>query len=147
VSTREFVLHAATAPPGAHVRHRLNEFLDRELAPDEESLVRRHLAECPACAGEHERLALAVGSLRGLGRERAPEGFASRVLRRVRRERRSELQRWSEATQKVPWEGGIAIILAAVAAMAVIGWSVVEKARPIVVQEAPAAQTPRAGPP
>jgi hypothetical protein len=62
----------------------------------------------------------AVGFAQSLGSARAPSGFAARVLKRVRRDRRGVLSRG--LAQKVPYEGGIVLILASAAAALLLAY-------------------------
>ena len=61
--------------------HRLNDFLSRELSPDEEALVQKHLQECNGC---FEKFRFEVTLLRTLrekiGQVQAPDGLRQRVL-------------------------------------------------------------------
>ena len=58
--------------------------LDGELTPEERTQVEAHLAGCPECSGELERLARMLGVLHALPRDRAPMAFVDRVLASVR---------------------------------------------------------------
>jgi hypothetical protein len=58
--------------------------LDGELTPEERAQVETHLAGCPECSGEFERLARMLGVLHALPPDRAPIAFVDRVLASVR---------------------------------------------------------------
>lgn len=60
--------------------------LDGELSEAEERELNDHLAQCPACRALAEDLASLHASLSYLEDEPAPEGFAARVMERVRAE-------------------------------------------------------------
>lgn len=113
-----------------HLGERIFALIDHDLSPQDEASARSHLDECEDCAAEHQKIANAVGAVAALGRARAPEGFAARVIRRVRSDRRSSGLR-ALAEQKVPYEGVIILILAAAAAAVMFallaqgGWSTV----------------------
>ncbi|MFH1024110.1 MAG: zf-HC2 domain-containing protein [Planctomycetota bacterium] len=67
------------------IRERLNEYLDREISPEQAAVVEDHLARCGPCRealDDLRRTAAAVGDLR---RVRAPEGFADEVMDRLAR--------------------------------------------------------------
>lgn len=63
-------------------------FIDGEIAPGEAADLRAHLTGCVECRSGFDEYEKAVTLLRDVGRERVPEGFATSVLRRVRRRRR-----------------------------------------------------------
>ena len=63
-------------------------FIDGEIAPAEAADLRQHLSGCVECRSGFDQYEKAVTLLRDTGREHAPEGFATTVLRRVRRRRR-----------------------------------------------------------
>ncbi len=74
----------------AHVREELGGYLLGALEPGERDAVAAHLATCPACAAEHERLALLPDLLTradGLEIPAAPPAVEERLLDRVARER------------------------------------------------------------
>jgi anti-sigma factor RsiW len=62
--------------------------LDGEIHATEEAGLRAHLTDCVECRTGFDQFEKAISLIRDVGRERAPEGFATRVLRRVRRRRR-----------------------------------------------------------
>ncbi|HEU5220158.1 MAG TPA: zf-HC2 domain-containing protein [Gemmatimonadales bacterium] len=72
----------------AEVLQRLDDFLDRELAPDEMALVQEHLDQCAMCAEEHhyERHIL-DGVKDKLRRISAPTGLLGRVRSAIARAR------------------------------------------------------------
>lgn len=106
-----------------HLGERLHALLDRELTAHEESQAKAHLASCSKCAAEHAKLAGAMTSLAALGTARAPEGFASRVLKRARAQRKGYSLR-TLSDQKLQFEGAIVVILAAALAAAIIAYEV-----------------------
>jgi anti-sigma factor (TIGR02949 family) len=63
---------------------RLDDYLDRELTPDEMRLVREHLATCAACASEHR---FEVGVLEGirekLRRLAVPKDLMEKISTRI----------------------------------------------------------------
>jgi anti-sigma factor RsiW len=106
-----------------HLGPQLHALLDRELSPADESQARKHLDACPKCAAEHEKLSGAVAALQGLGRARAPEGFAGRVLKRMRGQRRGAPLR-ALSDNKLQFEGVIVVLIAAAAAAAILAYEV-----------------------
>lgn len=112
-----------TGPGRAHLGEALHALLDGELGAADEADARAHLSACEPCRGEHAKLAAAVGTLHELGRARAPMGFASRVLRRVRMARRHGGLR-PGPEHKVHYEGGIIVLLAAGGAAAILAYGV-----------------------
>jgi hypothetical protein len=65
-------------------RERLSELLDEVLPARERALVEAHLADCPECRRELERLRATVSLLRRVEPVRAPVGFVDRVMAAVR---------------------------------------------------------------
>ena len=62
------------------VLQRLDDFLDRELAPEEMRLVREHLDTCVQCAREHRFESRVIDSVRSkLQRLQAPDTLLRRV--------------------------------------------------------------------
>ena len=128
------------ADPGAgHLGDRVHALLDGALSPEEAAIARAHLDACDACRFQHRRLSAAVGLVGALGPARAPEGFAARVLKRVRSQRRNSGLR-PGPDQKLHYEGGIIILIVAASAALVVGWTVAHNAAPLVARfDAPAA--------
>lgn len=67
------------------VERQLSAYLDRELTPDEEAAVRRHLEECAACREEVARLSRLKRVLAGLPARPLPETFWPDLRREVQR--------------------------------------------------------------
>jgi anti-sigma factor RsiW len=65
-------------------RERLSELLDEVLPARERALVEAHLADCPECRRELERLRATVSLLQRVEPVRAPAGFVDRVMAGVR---------------------------------------------------------------
>ncbi len=134
-------MHENVASGSSHLGERLHLLLDRELSPQDEASARAHLADCESCAEEHRKLSRAVGSAAALGRVHAPEGFAARVMKRVRQHRRTGGLRVL-AEQKVPYEGAIILILAAAVAAALMLYSAHSGSKVLVHNDATGQTTP-----
>lgn len=68
----------------AEAFRRLDDFLDRELGPEERARVERHLESCVACAREFRFEAALLEELRAkLSRVRVPEGLVARIRARL----------------------------------------------------------------
>src|SRR5216684_3490990 len=65
-------------------RERLSELLDEVLPAPERAEVDAHLADCPECRRELERLRATVSLLQRVEPVRAPAGFVDRVMAAVR---------------------------------------------------------------
>jgi hypothetical protein len=65
-------------------RERLSELLDEVLPASERAEVDAHLADCPECRRELERLRATVSLLQRVEPARAPAGFGDRVMAAVR---------------------------------------------------------------
>jgi anti-sigma factor (TIGR02949 family) len=73
----------------AEAVRRLDDFLDRELSPEEMRLVRAHLGTCAFCAAEFGFEASLLAELRPkLARISAPAGLTERVFRALAAARR-----------------------------------------------------------
>lgn len=72
---------------------RLDDFLDRELSPEETELVQQHLAICEGCAREFNFEASVLSNVRDKLRQvELPPGLASLVQELAERERSSNDQ-------------------------------------------------------
>ena len=64
------------------VFRRLDDYLDRELSPQEMVLVREHLEICELCAAEHTFQASVIQELRSrIRRVSIPQGLRKRISR------------------------------------------------------------------
>ena len=63
---------------------RLDDYLDRELTPEELQLVRQHLETCAACAAEYRFESGVLQDVRTkLQRLSVPEGLMARITARI----------------------------------------------------------------
>ncbi len=81
------------------IQELLSAYIDGELSPRQEALVKAHLETCASCAEVHASLAKTVGALGGLSDVEAPRSLPASVLRRLetdtgRRNLRTVLVRW-----------------------------------------------------
>lgn len=67
-------------------RGRLSAWLDGELTPAAAEALEEHLAACPGCAAERERLAAVRDAFRSLTPAAPPADLAGAVLERIREE-------------------------------------------------------------
>lgn len=135
----EYAMSGATDT--GHLGERLHALIDRELGPEDEAKARAHLAACETCRVTHAKLAGAVTAVAALGRSRASEGFAARVLKRVRAERRGFGLR-ATIDQKVPYEGSIIVLLAAAMAAALLAYGLTSDGGLLARNEAAKLNTP-----
>jgi anti-sigma factor (TIGR02949 family) len=64
---------------------RLDDYLDRELSPDEMRMIREHLETCAACASEHRfELGVLDGVREKLRRIAVPQDLMARIATRIR---------------------------------------------------------------
>lgn len=79
------------------VRGLLDALTDGALSDAEAAEVREHLAGCPDCAEEVDRLAEVVSVLREIPRPAAPDGFTEEVMRRLppRAAARGRVLKWA----------------------------------------------------
>ncbi len=69
----------------AEAFRRLDDYLDRELAPDDVALVESHLATCEACADEFAVEQDLLDQLRAkLAQIKGPPGLLARISDRLR---------------------------------------------------------------
>lgn len=87
--------------------------IDQELAEQDQARLRQHLDGCGECREGWERYERAVTRVRSVGRERAPAGLASLIVRRVRRRRSFGLRSLvlAQAHYRVPFEVIIPLLL------------------------------------
>jgi len=103
----------------------LDEYLDGALAPGRRSWLERHTSSCSHCAAELQMRRRQFEMLGGLQRFAPPEGFAARVMERVRApgpepivgRERLRIRRWAPAAS-------------AAALLAVIAWVVLRANAP-----------------
>lgn len=76
------------------LQQQLSTYLDDELLPEEAAEVRRHLAECPACAAELEELRATRALLRRLSPPPVPEGFLEGLRTRLAAEGAAGRRAW-----------------------------------------------------
>ncbi len=70
----------------AEAFRRLDDYLDRELTPEEMAMVREHLLECEVCAMEFKfERGVLDGVREKLRRISAPDDLRTRVLAAIRR--------------------------------------------------------------
>jgi len=69
-----------------HIERQLSAYLDRELPPDEETAVRRHLDECARCREDLAQLTQVKAMLAGLPEHPLPEAFWPDLRRTLERE-------------------------------------------------------------
>lgn len=119
--------HEQKASPGdGHPHAELHALIDGELTGDAAARVQSHLAECADCASEHAAIAGVLSVLKSEDPIRAPEGFASRVMKRTRARKRAGTGH-QLFSRKVPYEGGIIVLLAAAAAAAVLSYGIMNR--------------------
>jgi anti-sigma factor RsiW len=96
--------------------------LDGDIAATQAAGLRAHLSDCVECRTGFDQYEKAISLVRGIGREQAPEGFATRVLRRVRRRRRRNLEggRFVEFTSMPAAEVMVPLLIAAVVAVTIV---------------------------
>ncbi len=91
---------------------------DDELPAEKAQAVRTHLDGCGDCQAGWQRYERTVQALRGVEREKAPPALASRVMTRVKRQRRFGLKglHLLHAQHRFPVEVLIPLLLAAAVA-------------------------------
>jgi anti-sigma factor RsiW len=97
--------------------------LDGEISTSQEEGLRAHLSGCVECRTGFDRYERAISLVREVGREHAPEGFATTILRRVRRRRRLSHfngARLLEVTSTPAAEVMIPVLIAAAVAALII---------------------------
>jgi anti-sigma factor RsiW len=97
----------------SEIRAQLSEYLERDLDPDQRSLIAAHLESCASCGSELHELRSTVSLLRRLPEPGHPDGLADAVLARVAQDARGParvrwLRRVSEPRFAAPLAAGIA---------------------------------------
>ena len=73
-------------PQCTRAMDRLHEYVDRELSDAEMAEVRRHLEDCPPCAGHFDfQVKMKLLVYRKACPERAPAELVTRILENIRR--------------------------------------------------------------
>jgi hypothetical protein len=108
----------------SHVRDELGAYVLDALDPGEREAIAAHLARCPQCAAEHERLAglpALLAHAEGLEIPEAPPALAERVLDEIARERGAGRRtRWPRRRWLPDWARGRTLAIGALAG-AVLG--------------------------
>jgi anti-sigma factor RsiW len=112
---------ASTALDHARAQAMFAPLVDAELPSADLRLLRTHLSDCAQCQVGLERYERAVQLMRQAPPAKVPGSFASVVLRRVRRRRRSAMASAVQGARffehvSIPAEAAIPIVIAAVAA-------------------------------
>ena len=109
---------ASTALDHARAQAMFAPLVDAELPSTDLRLLRTHLSDCAQCQEGLERYERAVQLMRQAPPAKVPGSFASVVLRRVRKRRRSAMAQGARFFEHVsiPAEAAIPIVIAAVAA-------------------------------
>lgn len=107
----------------AHVRDQLGGYVLAALDPAEREAVAAHLARCPQCAAEHERLAglpALLAHADGLEIPAAPAAVEERVLDEIARERggASRRRRRPHRRRLPGWARGRTLVIGALAGAA-----------------------------
>jgi anti-sigma factor RsiW len=73
----------------------MHEYLDEEITPDQERLLREHLQSCKECEGIFNELKKTVAFVKSISTMQAPDDFTANVLSRLPKEKRTIwMQRW-----------------------------------------------------
>jgi predicted anti-sigma-YlaC factor YlaD len=105
-------------------RERFSGVAEQDLPRDEAARVQAHLRECGECRIEYDRFTRTLTLVRETEREKAPPGLAARILKRLRRRRRTAREVAGEFVERrVPMEaGGALLVLLAAAALLFFLW-------------------------
>ncbi|MFO8056319.1 MAG: anti-sigma factor [bacterium] len=76
------------------IRDNMSAYLDHELGEAEYVVIKQHLAQCPACRSQHDKLILTKRSLKKLPECPAPEGFLFRLQEKIEKQ---EASWWKKA--------------------------------------------------
>jgi anti-sigma factor (TIGR02949 family) len=90
------------ATPCDEVDAHLDEYLDKELSPDDVALLEQHFRECPPCNSKYAlalRIKLRMAKACGCS---APSELRSRVMRRITEIRTGNVQITVEETRILP---------------------------------------------
>jgi anti-sigma factor RsiW len=89
--------------------------LDGALPPNDSARLNTHLGDCVSCREGYQAYSNVVHRVRSARREKAPEGLASLVLRRMRRNRFSSPRHvaYTQAHFRLPVELIVPLLIAA----------------------------------
>jgi anti-sigma factor RsiW len=79
----------------------IHEFLDGDMTPHHEKLLKEHLHECHECRKQLHRLQHTIMQVKSMSHFCAPSGFTERVMARLPRE--TAVQLWKKKLQRHPF--------------------------------------------
>jgi len=98
------------------IEKELSAYLDGELSPKEAVRVRGHVAQCPACARELERLRRVITAVRELPEVPAPEGLKQKILDELAAGERVRRKPAGVSRLRMLWPTAAAVAIAALLA-------------------------------
>jgi anti-sigma factor RsiW len=73
----------------------MHDYLDGEISPEHEKLLKKHLHECGECLSYFHEIERAVAFVQSTSRIKAPDHFTDRVINRLPKEKKIiSVQRW-----------------------------------------------------
>ncbi|MGF6952912.1 anti-sigma factor RsiW [Neobacillus sp. B4I6] len=73
----------------------MHEYLDEEITPDQERILREHLQNCKECEAIFNELNKTIAFVKSVSHMQVPDGFTANVLSRLPKEKRKIwMQRW-----------------------------------------------------
>src|SRR3954471_4312352 len=73
----------------------MHEFLDDEITPAQERILREHLQSCKECEAVFNELKKTIAFVKSVSHMQAPDDFTAKVLSRLPKEKRKiGMQRW-----------------------------------------------------
>ncbi|MGJ7913372.1 anti-sigma factor family protein [Neobacillus sp. LXY-1] len=73
----------------------MHDYLDEEIEPDKEQVLREHLQNCKECESIFNELKKSIAFVKGMSRMQAPPDFTVNVLARLPKEKKQVwMQRW-----------------------------------------------------
>ncbi|MFL6562694.1 MAG: zf-HC2 domain-containing protein [Bacillus sp. (in: firmicutes)] len=73
----------------------MHEYLDDEITPDQERILREHLQSCKECEAVFNELKKTIAFVKSVSHMQAPDDFTAKVLSRLPKEKRKiGMQRW-----------------------------------------------------
>src|SRR5512139_1587367 len=101
------------------VRHKLSEYIDGSVTPDEESAIDEHLATCTECSEALRELRKTIETVKQIEEVEAPAWLTSKIMAKVREEQEAKKRFWRRAlsffTMKYPIQALTVLFMAVTA--------------------------------
>lgn len=76
------------------IRHKLSEYLDGSVTPEEQSAIEAHLAACAECSGAMTELRKTIEAMKQVEEVEAPAWMTSKIMAKVREGQKAKTSFW-----------------------------------------------------